>query len=156
MNGTIYELQSIISLPCGQKSYKSLLAHRPLYSVINCYRSAFWGTSQNATAESSVNVAVRNKWCQQVCKFLFLRQLLSILLSIRVNFGNILFWVKECAKRISTQNKICVCYDRCQEVYNSLIFSSCYSYKAASLISPHRHRCSGRRWRRTHSSVHLK
>ena len=71
VSGTIYELQSIISLPCGQKSYKSLLAHcvRSLYSVINCYRSAFWGTFQNATAESSVNVAVRNKWCQQVCEF---------------------------------------------------------------------------------------
>ena len=51
----------------------------------------------------------------------FLRQLLSILLSIRVNFGNILFWVKECAKRISTQNKISVCYDRCQEVYKFLL-----------------------------------
>ena len=132
MSGTIYELQSIISLPCGQKSYKSLLAHyvRSRYSVINCYRSAFWGTSQNATAESSVNVAVRNKWCQQVCKFLFLRQLMSILLSIRVNFGNILFWVKECAKRISTQNKICVCYDRCQEVYKSLTF-----YKSFTILN---------------------
>ena len=42
------------SLRYAQKSYKSKLTPfaRTLYSVINCNRSAFWGTSQNATAES--------------------------------------------------------------------------------------------------------
>ena len=37
-----------------EKSYKSCLVRytRLRCSAINCHRSAFWGTSQNATAES--------------------------------------------------------------------------------------------------------
>ena len=31
-----------------------------------------------------------------------------------VNFGNILFWVKECVNALAPKNKIGVYYDRCQ------------------------------------------
>ena len=66
MSGDMYEggtaddrargvrVEYFLLLATLEKSYKSCLARytRLRCSAINCHRSAFWGTSQNVTAES--------------------------------------------------------------------------------------------------------